>query len=49
MKKTEQHQRGYVKTFNNSERTHIETYLITTYWFLFIPVYKTKVVINSTI
>jgi hypothetical protein len=42
--KTEHIQRMYAKTFDAGfkEKTHIETHLITTYWFLFLPVFKTK-------
>lgn len=49
--KTQHHRKMYVKSFDAGfvEKTHIEKHLVTTYWFLFIPMYRVIILIDSNL
>lgn len=50
IRKTQHYQKMYVKSWSGVYKdNHTETHLVTTYWFLFIPVLKIKKVIHTTI
>jgi len=52
-RKTESQQFTHVKSFTNSvldrKRTHIEKHLITTYYFLFIKLYRKEILLTSNL
>ena len=46
IRKIQHHQKMYVKTYDAGFKdTHVEMHLVTTYWFLFIPIFKTKTLV----
>lgn len=49
IRKVEHIRKMYVKTFDAGfGNTHIEKHLVTTYWFLFIPIYR-KIILLDTV
>lgn len=50
-RKTEHKRKMYLKTFDAGfkNESHLELHLITTYWFLFIPIYRNVKLIISNI
>jgi len=50
IRKTQHHQKMYVKSFDSGyKETHIENHLVTTYWFLFIPIFRTKILLTTNL
>ncbi len=50
IRKTQHYRKMFIKSFDlGFDKTHIETHLITTYWFLFIPILKTSIILSSNI
>lgn len=54
IRKTEHERKMFVKSWVKSDRgtrieQHIENHLVTTYWFLFIPVFRVIKIISSNI
>lgn len=51
IRRTQHKKRMDVMSFNDkySKKKHIELHLITTYWFLFIPIYINKKFIDSNL
>jgi hypothetical protein len=49
--KTEHRKRSYSITGPSKydEKKHIEDHLITTYWFLFIPIYRYKELVSTNL
>jgi hypothetical protein len=48
IRKIQHHRKMYVKSFDAGfDKTHIEKHLVTTYWFLFIPIWKTIILLDS--
>lgn len=50
LRKIEHHQQMWVKNTSEyvpNDETHLEHHIVTTYWFLFIPIYKSKKLINA--
>ncbi len=49
IKKTEHKRKMYVKSFNTAFKgnLHLEIHLVTTYWFLFIPIYISIKLLDS--
>lgn len=51
IRKTQHKVKAIKKDFENAfnDRTHIELYIITTYWLFFIPIYRSKELLDSNI
>jgi hypothetical protein len=50
IRKIQHYQRMHVKSYNSGyKQTHTELHLITTYYFLFIPIMVTKKLLSSNI
>lgn len=48
IRKIQHHRKMYVKSYDAGfSLTHIEKHLVTTYWFLFVSVYRTVVLLES--
>jgi len=48
IRKTQHHRKMYVKSWDAGFKdTHIERHLVTTYWFLFIPIWRTIILLDS--
>jgi hypothetical protein len=49
-KKTSHYQKSFhVTYYRDKKNRHIETHLVTTYWFLFIPIYRIYKIESSNI
>ena len=50
IRKTQHQRKMYVKSFDSGFKdTHIEKHLITTYWLLFIPIYRKMELLGSNL
>lgn len=49
--KTQHEQNMYSKSFDAGfkNKTHLERHIVTTYWFLFIPIYRNKKLTSSNL
>lgn len=47
IRKTQHQRKMYSESFLNREATHIEVHLITTYWLLFIPIFKSYKLLSA--
>jgi len=49
IKRTEHKRRMYVKSFDKAfeDKHHLEMHLVTTYWLLFIPIYRSIKLLDS--
>ena len=48
IRKTQHHRKMYVKSWDGGfDHTHIERHLVTTYWVLFIPIWRTIMLLDS--
>jgi hypothetical protein len=49
IRRIEHKRKMYVKSFDSGFKdiSHLETHLVTTYWLLFIPIYRSIKLLNS--
>ena len=49
IKRTEHKRKMYVKSFNDGfeDKIYLEVHLVTTYWLLFIPIYRSIKLLDS--
>jgi hypothetical protein len=49
IRKIQHHQNMYVLSFDAGNKTHIERHLVTTWYFLFIPIFISKIYLSSNL
>ena len=49
IRKIQHQQRMSVKSFKNGMNKHIENHMVTTWYFLFIPIYISKIYLSSNL